>query len=124
MQFIRRVAHSRRAPGLTVQQFRALGYVCRRPGACLSDLALHLGLTLPTVSRLIDGLVGRGLMYRRPLPDNRRQVRLTVRPRGAKLMEAAFVAVLEQLESRLHNLTVAKRNRLVASLRDLRGLFE
>jgi len=126
MQFIRHAAAARKAPGLSVQQFRALGVLRqhRRAGASLSDVAEYLGLSLPTASRMVDGLVSRGLIHRRTLPENRRQVRLTLQPAGAKLLEAAIESAQDALEARLRQVSPAQRRRITAAARDLRKLFD
>jgi MarR family transcriptional regulator for hemolysin len=124
MQFIRHVAGARKVPGLSVQQFRALGFLRRRPGDSLSNLAEHLGLSLPTASRMIDALVSRGLVRREPIPQNRRQVQLTLTAAGSKSLEAAVQATLDELEQRLAALDDESRRRIVGAVRDLRRLFE
>ena len=124
MQFIRHVAGKRKAPGLTVQQFRALGVLRSRPdGASLSDVAEYLGLSLPTASRMIDGLVLRGLVHRRPQPENRRQVRLKLQPAGARLLEAAVDAALRAMELRLRSLPPTRRRAICRAVGDLRTTF-
>ena len=55
-------------------QFRALGVVRRHPGASLSVVAGHIGLTTASVSKLIDSLVKKGLVTRADSPDDRRKV--------------------------------------------------
>jgi len=52
-------------------------------------VAEHLGLSLPTTSRLIDRLVGRGLVTRQSAADDRRRVTLALTEAGqATLREA------------------------------------
>src|SRR3982750_3668540 len=75
--------HMRRhRSGLTVPQFRTLCYVSMTEGSSLSAVAEFIGLSLPAMSRLVDGLVEHGLMHRRPCDDDRRHVRLSVTPTG------------------------------------------
>jgi DNA-binding MarR family transcriptional regulator len=62
-----------RAHGLSVPQFRALGFVHRHAGSSLSEVADHIGLTLPAMSRLIDGLVELQLMRRQSQSADRRR---------------------------------------------------
>lgn len=64
MRVIRARMRAQRAAGLSVVQFRALGYVGRHAGAPLSALAEHLGLTPPATSRLVEGMVARGMLRR------------------------------------------------------------
>ena len=52
------------ATDINVPQFRALLYLNRNHGFSLSDLADHIGLTPPSMSKLIEGLVARKLVSR------------------------------------------------------------
>ena len=54
MRMIRKELRKRGARVLTVPQFRTLAFVNRRKGASLSEAAEHIGLTLPSVSTLVD----------------------------------------------------------------------
>ena len=63
---IRSQMRSRRSPDLTVPQFRTLAFVDRNKGTSLSAVANHMGLTLPSTSKLVDGLIS-------PQYDNKRR---------------------------------------------------
>src|SRR3982751_6748690 len=66
-------SHMRRhRSGLTVPQFRTLCFVSTTDGSSLSAVAEFIGLSLPAMSRLVDGLVEQRLMDRRPCDDDRR----------------------------------------------------
>jgi DNA-binding MarR family transcriptional regulator len=124
MQFLREVAHRQKARGLSVQQFRAMAYLRRRPGDSLSQVAEHLGLSRPAASRMIDMLVSRRLVQRQAIPHNRRQIQLTLSSAGSMLLENAIQAVLVALEQRLKRLSRARRKRIISAIEDLRELFE
>lgn len=87
MRFLR--AEMRRHAGgyLSVPQFRALAYLHRHPGATLSDVAEHLGIGLPAMSRLVDGLVERRLVSREAHPEDRRCVTLALTAEGQGVLE-------------------------------------
>ena len=57
----------------------------RNQGASLSEVAEHVGLTLPSVSKMVDGLVTRGLLTRATDPGDRRRLTLSLTPAGAHL---------------------------------------
>jgi len=83
-----------------------LALLRRQPGASLSDVAEHLGVTKPTSSVLIGRLVSRGLVERRTDPDERRRVLLTLTAQGSSLLDAArgsaveaFALVLQRLSA-------------------------
>ena len=64
MRAIRTEIRSHRGSELSVPQFRVLIFLNRHEGASLSDIAEHLGLTLPSTSKMIDGLVARNMVTR------------------------------------------------------------
>ncbi len=64
MRFIRAEMRSHRGHDLSVPQFRTLTFINRNPEASLSNLANHLGLTLPSTSKLVDGLVNQKIITR------------------------------------------------------------
>ncbi|MGH2504870.1 MAG: MarR family winged helix-turn-helix transcriptional regulator, partial [Ktedonobacterales bacterium] len=53
MREIRTRMRQSRGAGLSVPQFRALGYLRRHPGCSLTEVADHLGLSVPATSRLV-----------------------------------------------------------------------
>ncbi len=65
MRFIRAEMRSHRGHDLSVPQFRTLTFIHRNPEVSLSHLADHLGLTLPSTSKLVDGLVNQKIITRR-----------------------------------------------------------
>src|SRR5262245_66456418 len=87
MRFIRMEMRSRRAPSLSVPQFRVLTFLSRRPGAPLSGVAEHLGVTRSTASAIIERLVRRRLVSRTAHPQERRCVVLTLTPTGAQHLQ-------------------------------------
>lgn len=97
MQAIRAEVRSGRGPDLSVLQLRALAYLHRHPGAPLSTLAEHVGLTLPSMSSQVSGLVERGVIDRSVSATDRRFVTLTLTDEG----DAIFHTALHHAEERL-----------------------
>ncbi len=71
------------ATDLTLPQYRVLILLCERKEEA-SALADKLGVSRPSVTGVVDGLVARGLVQRRHDPEDRRRVRhwLTLEGRG------------------------------------------
>jgi len=82
MRFIRTEVQGHRNGELTIPQFRALVFVAHNDSASLSELAEHLGLSMPAASRTVDLLVKRGLLNRQTRIDDRRSVSLSLTKRG------------------------------------------
>src|SRR4051812_39339771 len=89
MWFIRRNMRQLRIGGVSVPQYRALCLLARFPSASLSHLAEHLGSSQPSASRLISGLVTRGLVEREECSDDRRQVTLVLTAKGKSVQASA-----------------------------------
>ncbi|MGB3329379.1 MAG: MarR family transcriptional regulator [Thermomicrobiales bacterium] len=90
---------------LTMHQLRSLRAIAASDGGMLTSiLARQLKSAPPTVTRIVDGLVERGLVERRPDPDDRRRLRLAALPPASDL--------LREYEARLHDL-LAERLSLV-----------
>src|SRR6185436_7836442 len=104
MWFIRRYMRQQRVSGLSVPQFRALCLLARFPTASLSHIAEHLGSSQPSASRLISGLVTRGLVTRKEAPGDRRQVTLALTPLGKSVQAASHRATQERLAEEIAHL--------------------
>ncbi|MDQ1040928.1 DNA-binding MarR family transcriptional regulator [Streptomyces sp. V3I8] len=73
-------------PRMSTRQLLALQTVHRLPELNLTAFAEHLGVALPTASRLCDRLEAVGLLQRTVQPHNRREVQLLVTSRGRRLL--------------------------------------
>ncbi len=82
--------------GLSVPQYRVLALLSE--GSAISSImARRLAVRPPSVSSLIDGLVGRGLVERRHNEDDRRTVSHQLTPAGRHLLAEADQAVDDRL---------------------------
>jgi MarR family transcriptional regulator for hemolysin len=111
------------AKEMSVPQYRTLSYVYRKGGVSLSEVADHIGLTLPTISMLVDGLVARGLMNRREDTEDRRRMTLTLTEPGRARLESAQRATVAYLEEKLRQLSASDRATITGAMRMLRELF-
>lgn len=123
MREIRSEMRSRRSPDLTVPQFRALSFISRNAGSSLLDVANHLGLTPPSTSRLVDGLIYRNMMTREDHPGDRRRVKLTVTNLGEKILEASRQDALTYLSTKLSNIDTDDREAIVKAMNVLQPIF-
>jgi MarR family transcriptional regulator for hemolysin len=123
MRDIRSQMRNRRRPDLTVPQFRTLSYINRNPDASLSDVANHLGLALPSTSKLVDELFKKGLITREEHTQDRRRVKLAVTSRGISILEASRQGTLVSLSEKLASLNVDDRAAIVSAMRTLRVVF-
>jgi DNA-binding MarR family transcriptional regulator len=90
-----------RAAGLPPQQHQALLAIkgwTGESGISVSGLAEHLALRHHSAVGLVDRLVRRGLVRRRPSAGDRRRVELTLTPAGERLIAQLSSAHLGELQ--------------------------
>jgi DNA-binding MarR family transcriptional regulator len=123
MHFIRAEMRSRRAPSLSVPQFRVLTFLSRRPGAPLSSVAEHLGVARSTASATVDRLVRRKLVKRTTHPEERRSVVLTLTHAGTQHLQQAREATVARMAKVLAGLPPADLHQVARGLLLLGGAF-
>ena len=124
MRTVRAEMRRHRTADLSVPQFRTLNYLNRQAGASLSQVAEHVGLTLPSTSLLVDGLVERKLILRNTHAADRRRITLTLTARGQSVLEAAHGATQAALAEQLAALSAKDRMIVAQAMQALRPLFE
>ncbi len=122
-QAIRVEMRAHRQLDLSVPQFRTLAFLKRNPGSSLSAAAEFIGLTLPTMSVLVEGLVQRGLVQRTPDLRDRRRVHLSLTVEGLSLHAGAVAGAETGLVELLAPLSMADRDAIVHALALLQPVF-
>ena len=123
MQFIRVEMRRSRGPGISVPQFRVLTFLNRTEGASLSAVADRVGLSLPAMSRLVDGLVTRDLVGREESAEDRRRVVLRLTPLGKDLVRTARAGAQARLAEVLATLSAANRAEISQAMESMRTVF-
>ncbi len=123
MRTIRAQLRSHRRADISVPQFRAMGYIDRNEGASLSDLAAHIGLTLPSMSKLIDGLVSRKLVTRSSDAMDRRRICLALTPLGREDLKEAHRFTEKYLADQMAGLSEADLQAITHTMQLLKALF-
>lgn len=123
MRAIRAEMRRHTGPDLSVPHFRVLTYLNRRAGASLSEVAEHIGLALPSMSHLIDGLVARRLVTRRSSRSDRRRITLMLTARGQTLLAAARRDTQARLAELLASLSPEQQDMVAQAFQVLRPVF-
>jgi DNA-binding MarR family transcriptional regulator len=123
MRSLRAEFRSHRAHDLNIPQFRTLMYLRRSPGAALNDVAEHLGITPPSTSKLIDGLVARGLIDRRESAVDRRRITLALTAAGAGLADASYRETQAAFVERFSALPEDTLEAITQAMQALRPIF-
>lgn len=124
MWFIRRHMRQHPTAGLSVPQYRTMVMLERFPRASLSAVAENVGTCLPTASRLVQGLVTKGLVVRKPSTDDRRQVQLLLTARGQKLLKVAHESNREIVAEQVARLGPTDRAAVLAAMNALQDVFD
>lgn len=122
MRLIRHYMRQHRS-GLTVPQFRTLCYLSNAPKSSLSDVADFIGLSLPAMSRMVDGLVDKGLIDRRTCQNDRRHVRLCITPVGEITVAESRQLAQQQLAEVIGRLNPQQQREVAAVMRLVKDVF-
>jgi DNA-binding MarR family transcriptional regulator len=98
--------------GLSAPRLSALSVVVTAGPMSLAELAKAEQVRPPTMSRLVDALVERGLLTREARPGDRRSVVIAATPEGAKLLAAGRERRIHALVARLGTLAESERRAL------------
>lgn len=112
-----------RGAGISIPQFRTLRFIQRHPDSSLSDIADYLGLTLPSVSKLVDGLVKQKLVHRQESATDRRRLTLGLTQSGESVVNTARASAQAGLAERLSCLSDPELDTVMRAMELLRPLF-
>jgi DNA-binding MarR family transcriptional regulator len=124
MRFIRADMRARKSTELSVPQFRTLAFLDRKPGASLSELADHLGVTRATASANTERLVQRNFVHRCDHPEERRRVSLKLTENGKQHLQQARAQTRAYIADILSTLTDEQVIQINDSLTLLKQVFE
>ncbi|MBX5490127.1 MAG: MarR family transcriptional regulator [Chloroflexi bacterium] len=106
---------------LTMPQMKVLLLLYSDDGATVGQIASQLGVTLSTVTGIVDRLVERGLVVRQESPTDRRQVVCRLTSEGQALAERLQQAGRSQLGVLLYKLRPDELTTVAAALEILVG---
>lgn len=95
---------------LSLPQYRMLIFLDEGGDAAASALAGQLGVSRPSVTALVDGLVAKGLVERRADEQDRRRVAHSVTARGLEMLAAADALIEARLDELASNITPEMRS--------------
>ncbi|MGD0877201.1 MAG: MarR family transcriptional regulator [Anaerolineales bacterium] len=123
MRTIRTEMRSHRSNDLTMPLFRTLMFLERHPGVSLLDLARHLGLTSPSVCKIVDGLVEHSLVMRQHSNTDRRKITLALTDEGQNVLDGARTSAQARLAELLIPLSAEQCETVFDVLQIIQPLF-
>ena len=123
MRTIRSEMRSHRSNELTVPLFRSLMFLEQQPGVSLQELAGHLGLTSPSVCKIVDGLEAHSMVKRQHSKTDRRKITLALTPEGQNVLEEARSNTQARLADRLSSLSAEQCETVFQAMKIIQPLF-
>jgi DNA-binding MarR family transcriptional regulator len=124
MRTIRSEMRSHNSNELTMPLFRSLLFLERHPGVSLQELAGQLGLTSPSVCKIVDGLVAHGLVQRQHSNADRRKITLALTHEGQNGLDGARTFTQARLADRLAALSAKECETVFEALQLIHPLFQ
>ena len=122
MRMIRTEMRKTASDDMTVPQFRILLKISKEPHSN-RELADWMGVSAPTMSKLVDRLVERKLIERSETSSDRRQISLVATPEGKKRAMHARGLVQQVFEKKISQLSTQKKRDLSNGLTALQELI-
>ena len=115
----------RHSAGLfTEPQFRVMALLYRDGPHCFSRLAEHQGVSLPTISKLVQGLEERKLVTRERDSVDRRRVLLQLTPDGEEAYETLLSRTEDHIVGWIEELNAEECDEVTRAFNRITALFE
>ncbi len=101
---------------ITIPQFRTLVILSNRGSVNLATLAGLLDVKPSAAGRMVDRLVGAGLIDRLPHPKSRRELLATLTPRGRKVVRQVTAQRRREIARIVEQMPPSERHGLVRAL--------
>ncbi len=122
MMRIRSEMRANNPSNLTIPQFRIIANISHGRNT-ITEIAKHHGVSSPAMSKMVDGLVKKGLIERVESSEDRRQVALRLTTKGQALFKKIRRQTQLRLCTKIEKLSVADRKVLRAGLQQLAKVF-
>jgi DNA-binding MarR family transcriptional regulator len=101
---------------ITIPQFRTLVILANRGSVNLATLAGLLDVKPSAAGRMVDRLVGAGLIDRLPHPTSRRELLATLTPRGRRVVRQVTTQRRREIARIVEQMPPSERHGLVRAL--------
>ena len=124
MRLLRTKFREKRVGDLTMAQFRTLAFVDANQGASLSVVAGHIGLSLPSMSKLVDALVNSRRLTRKMHGEDRRRICLMLTAKGKRELDEAYQYTQSFFAEKFTELSEDERTQVADAMNIMKKLFE
>lgn len=123
MDALRASMRSNIGDALSVPQFRCLGFIARNPACSVSDVAVFLGVTMPTASAMVDRLVRAAHVVAVTSTADRRRTELRVNAPGKALLDRIRAGARRDMAAELGEADAAELEAVQQALALLHRVF-
>lgn len=123
MQAVRHEMRRHRPSDYSVPEFRTLSYIERHRGTSLTEVAEHIGLSKPSLSKIVTRLEAQGSIKRRAAADDKRRHTLSLTAHGQRSLDQIEQAALRSVAGRLAGLEKEELGVVAHALELLRPAF-
>lgn len=112
------------AAGLTAVQFRVLQIVSESATMTPKDISKQMGVSQATITSLIDKLEKQGMVCRTKSEADRRQINITLTPRGVETVDTAPDALQQRYVRQFESLQEWEQAQLISSLERIAAMLD
>ena len=123
MRILRTKFREMGAGSMSMVQFRTLTFVNTNQGASLSETATAIGLSMPSMSKLVDALVNMNLINREMHGGDRRRICLSLTERGKSELDEAYRYTQTYFTQKFSELTENERGQIKSAMNVMKKLF-
>jgi DNA-binding MarR family transcriptional regulator len=123
MRILRTKFREMHTGSMSMMQFRTLTFLNTNQSASLSETATAIGLSLPSMSKLVDALVNMNLIHREMHGGDRRRICLSLTERGKSELDEAYQLTQTYFTEKFANLTEDERDQIEAAMSSMKKLF-
>ena len=109
--------------GMQAAQYRVLGVLMKAGTLPMSEIGRRLYISKPYMTALIDTLIGRELVERRPGLTDRRVINITITEQGKKYLKQSVTLYKNELKILLSGLDDTELEELCTSLESLKAIL-
>ena len=110
--------------GVTASQGYTLLVIPETGSMTMNELSEAMGLANSTMTRMVDNLVRKGLIYRKPDDDDRRVVRVSLAAQGLSTRRTMEKAQQELLQGALADIQEDERTGMIHALERVNKAME
>lgn len=103
---------------------RALQFISNNPETVMKDIADLFGITPPSATSLVEGMVNSRLITRSERKNDRRIVQLKITKKGRLLLKSGFQYFTRKIREALNDLSHEERGTLIRIIEKLSNKFK